>query len=52
LGGSTVSSFRHENIHDVPILIHGPPQVVALAPDGDEHFIDVPDVPELPLFPT
>src|SRR5512143_3120468 len=44
--GSTVSAFRYQNINDVPILIHRPLQVVALAPDSDEHFIDVPDVPQ------
>jgi hypothetical protein len=50
--GSTVPAFRYQNINDVPILIHRPPQVVALAPDRDEHFIDVPDVPKPSLFPA
>jgi hypothetical protein len=49
--GWTVSAFCYQNINEVPILIHRPPQVVALAMDCDEHFIDVPDVPKPPLFP-
>ena len=35
LSGPTVSAFRHWNIDDVPILIHCPPQVMALFRLGD-----------------
>ena len=48
--GSPVSALRYQNINDVPILIDRPPQVVAFAPDRNEHFIDVSDVPEPSLF--
>ena len=49
---STVSALGDQNINDVPILIHCPPQVVALAPDRYEQLIDVPDVPVPSLFAT
>jgi len=46
-------SFRSgQNIDYVPILIHCPPQVVALAPDRNEQFIDVPGFSVPPLFAT
>lgn len=48
--GSTVSALRYENIDDISILIHRPPQVVALTPDRNEHFIDVPNVSKPSLF--
>ena len=50
--GSTVPAFSDQNVNDVPILIHCPPQVVALTPDRNEQFIDVPDVPVPSLFAT
>jgi hypothetical protein len=50
--GSTVSALRCQNIDDVPILIHRPPQVVALAPDRNKSFIDVLDIPEPSMFPA
>ena len=50
LSRSTVSALRYQNIKDIPILIHGPPKAVALAPHRDESFIDVPDVPEPSLL--
>ena len=48
--GSTVSALGDQNIDHVPILIDGSPQVVALASDLYEQFIDVPDVAEPSLF--
>jgi hypothetical protein len=45
LSGSTVSPLRYENIDDIPILIHRPPQVVAFASHGNKHCIDMPDGP-------
>ncbi len=50
--GSTISAFGDQNIDHVSILIDGPPQIEALTLDGDEEFIDVPDVAESSLFPT
>jgi len=43
-GNLTVAVLRYQNIDDVPILIHRPPQIVALASDQNECFIDVPDI--------
>jgi hypothetical protein len=51
-GSLTVSMFSDQNIDDVPILIHCPPQIVALASDGDKYFINVSDIPEPSLFPA
>jgi hypothetical protein len=51
-GGLSVSTFRYQNIDDVPILVHRPPQVVAFALDSDKHFINVPDIAEPSLFPA
>ena len=36
--------FLHEYIQDLPILIHSPPQVVALASDADEQLVQMPGV--------
>ncbi len=50
--GSTISTPGKQNIDHVSILIDGPPKVEALILDGDEEFIDVPDVAESSPFPT
>jgi hypothetical protein len=50
--GSAISTLSDQNIDHVSILIDGPPKIEALTLDGDEEFIDVPDVAESPLFPT
>lgn len=34
----------HQDVDHVSVLIHGPPQVVALAPDLHEDFVQVPPV--------
>jgi hypothetical protein len=34
-----------QDIEDVPVLIHRPPQIVTLTLDGQTHFIEVPLVP-------
>ena len=52
LSGSTISTLGDHNIDHVSILIDGPPKIEALTLDGDEEFIDVPDVAESSLFPT
>ncbi len=49
--GSTISALGDHNIDYVPILIDCSPQVVTLASDFNEQFIDVPDVAEPSLFP-
>ncbi len=50
--GSTISTLGDQNIDHVSILIDGSPKIAALTLDGDEEFIDVPDVAESALFPT
>ncbi len=49
--GSTISTLGDQNIDHVSILIDGPPKIEALPLDGDEEFIDVPDIAEPPLPP-
>ena len=40
-------AFLHENIECLPVLIHGPPQVVAFPPDPDEQLVQMPGVARL-----
>jgi hypothetical protein len=47
---STISTLGDQNIDHISILIDGPPKIEVLALDGDEEFIDVPDVAEPSLF--
>jgi hypothetical protein len=35
-----------EDLDHVPILVDGPPQIVALAPDLHEDLVEVPDISE------
>jgi len=49
---STISALGNQNIDHVSVLIDGPPKIEALTTDGDEEFIDVPDIAESSLFPT
>ncbi len=51
-GGFPISSASHKNIDHVPILIDCSPQVVPLASDLYEQFIDMPNVAEPPLLPS
>ncbi len=48
--GSTISTLGDQNIDHLSILIDGPPKIAALTLDGDEKFIDVPDVAQSSLF--
>ena len=50
--GSTISRLGNQNIDHVSIPIDGPPKIEALTTDGDEEFIDVPNVAESAPFPT
>ncbi len=52
LSGSTISTLGDQNIDHVSILIDGSPKIAALTLDGDEEFIDVPNVAESSLFST
>jgi hypothetical protein len=42
LRGFLVSPALHENIEDMAVLIHGPPEVVPLATDREEDLVQVP----------
>ena len=44
LGRFLVATTLHQDIEDVPVLIHGAPEVVPLAIDGEEDFIQMPFV--------
>ncbi len=48
--GSTISPLGNQNIDHVSMLIDGPPKIEALTLDGDEGFIEVPDVAQSSLF--
>ena len=44
-GRPCIPAFLHENIERLAVLIHGPPQVVALAAaDADKHFVQMPGI--------
>src|SRR5262245_48714713 len=47
--GGIVPSFLHQDIQDLTILIDGPPQIVTLAIDRDEHLVHTPRVAQRPL---
>jgi len=32
----------HENIEDLAVLIDGTPEIIPLAPDPDEQFVEIP----------
>ena len=42
LGGFLIPATLHQDIQDVAILVNGSPQVMILATDLDEYFIEVP----------
>jgi hypothetical protein len=47
LGGCLVAAALHQDIEHRPVLIHGPPEIMALPIDREEHFIQVPLVTRL-----
>jgi hypothetical protein len=44
LGRVLVPPTLHQNIEDVPVLIHGPSEIVALAMNREQDLIEVPHV--------
>jgi hypothetical protein len=40
-----VSIERNQNVQDIPVLVHRPPQVIGLPTDLDEHLVEMPLVP-------
>jgi hypothetical protein len=45
LRGFLVMPTLHQDIQDVVVLIHGSPQVMALAIDGQKYLVEMPFVP-------
>lgn len=41
-GGLLVAAPLHQTIQHVPVLIHGPPQIVLVSSDGEDDFIEMP----------
>jgi len=39
-----IATTLHENINAIAILIHGPPQILALPLNGDKDFVDMPRI--------
>jgi len=46
---TTVPAFRDQNIDHIPILIDCSPQVESLPSQGDEEFINMPDITQWAL---
>ena len=44
-----ISMFLNEDVDHIPILVHGPPEIVPLALDVHEDFIQVPHVSQTTL---
>lgn len=39
-----VSPALHQHVEDIPLLVHGSPQIVPCAMDGQKHLIQVPRI--------
>jgi hypothetical protein len=39
-----IATVLHENINAIAVLIHGTPEILALALKGDKHFVDMPRI--------
>ena len=46
-----IAVLGHQNVQNIAILINCSPQVIALASDRDEKFVNVPDVAQSSLLP-
>jgi hypothetical protein len=42
LGRMLIPPTLHQNIEHLAVLIHGPPEVMSLATDREEHLVEVP----------
>lgn len=47
LRGLRVPAGLHEDVQDLAVLVHGPPQVLPLTMDLDEDLIEMPLIPGL-----
>jgi len=50
LGGTLIAARLQQNIDDITVLIHGTPQILLLAIDSDEQFVQIPGITESSLF--
>ena len=41
----------HQDVDHVTVLIHSPPEVLLLAVDSDEDFVQIPDIAKAALSP-
>jgi len=39
-----VTTFLHQNVNGVSVLVYGPPKIMQLAADLDEHLVEIPGV--------
>ena len=44
-----IASLLHENINGIAVLIHGTPEIVALALDRDKYFVEMPGIAQAAL---
>lgn len=42
-----IAAALHQDVNDEAFLIDGTPEPMLLSPNGDDHFVEVPFVPEL-----
>ena len=49
-GGTLIVARLQQNIDDITVLIHGTPQILLLAIDSDEQFVQIPGITESSLF--
>jgi hypothetical protein len=47
-GGLGIAAALHQHIENEAVLIDSPPQPVLLAANGDDDFIEIPFIAELP----
>ncbi len=40
-----IAAALHQNINDIAVVVHGPPQIVPFPLDGHKDFVDVPRYP-------
>jgi hypothetical protein len=51
LGCALIAAGLQQNINHISVLINGTPEILLLAVDSDEQFIQIPDVAKATLFP-
>jgi hypothetical protein len=43
-GCHLVPAFLHQNVNGISILVYGPPKIMQLAVNLDEHLIELPSI--------